>query len=92
MTKKKETKADHKKPEELPGMPPKPAINILAEDYVFQKGIIEAEEEKLDQIKDRIYMQMKSDGRKSFAYNHDGIIHLFEISEKVEKLVVKKSK
>lgn len=71
---------------ELPGMPDAGPLRNAAEDFVEQRGIIEEEKEKLEQVGQRILDAMKKEGRYEFAIVTHGERYKFSIKEAAVKL------
>jgi hypothetical protein len=67
-------------------------LSLLAKASVAQETRIVEEKEKLGDIKKEILLELKNEGRSSFAYRQGSMTYTFEIEAKPETLVIKKRK
>ena len=77
---------------ELPGMPQETRLKRLGNTYVSQTFVKAKEDDLLDKIKQEIMMEIRNEGRASFAMRENGVLYVFNINAPQEKLEVKKKR
>ena len=77
---------------DFPGMPDISRLRQLAGAFVKKTIDVEEQRDLLDKVKQEIMLQLRQEGRTSFAYRAGGSLFVFEITATEEKLDVKKKK
>lgn len=75
---------------ELAGMPDITRLRVLAGAFVQKHLEVEEHKTKLGLVKQEIMMELRQEGRTSFAYRGGGRIFFFEITASEEKLEITK--
>ena len=73
-------------------MPEATRLRRLGLGYVTQWFKTEEAKEMLDKVKQEILMELRDEGRSSFAMRENGVTYIFNINAPQEKLEVKKKR
>lgn len=77
---------------ELPGMPEVTRLRQLGLAFVDQTFVVEQAKAMLDKVKQETMMELRNEGRSSFAMRENGVTYIFNINAPQEKLEVKKKR
>lgn len=77
---------------DLPGMPEASRLRKLADLFIRDEGAKAILVERQDKTKQDIMIELRNEGRSSFALRENGVTYLFDISAPQEKLEVKKKR